>query len=246
MLPIYRQDKKKLDSRCEQGIFVGYDKYSPACTVYYPETGKVLKARLAKFISNGNTNSQTQTDCDLGDNTEIYGDTPPKMVNQGQGQPKDSKEFSVGDTAEAAPTQTDQGQRRFPSRQRKAPQYFKEYPCKAECNNDESENVDYFYIVAYDVRKTFREAMDSMKSKMWANAMKEEMDSLTENKTFTLTPLPRGKHAIAVGGRWVCTVKESPDGSETCKARYIAKACGQVEQIDYKETFSPTANMTSV
>lgn len=36
----YKQDKKKLDSRCEKGIFVGYDKYSPAYNVYYPETRK--------------------------------------------------------------------------------------------------------------------------------------------------------------------------------------------------------------
>lgn len=47
---VYQQDKKRLDSRCNKGIFVGYDKYSPAHNVYYPETGKVLKHRLVKFI----------------------------------------------------------------------------------------------------------------------------------------------------------------------------------------------------
>lgn len=60
--------------------------------------------------------------------------------------------------------------------------------------------------VTYDVPKTFREAMDSKKSKMWTDAMKEEMNSLTENDTFTLTTLPRGKQAV--GGRWVYAVKE--------------------------------------
>lgn len=72
------------------------------------------------------------------------------MVNQGQGEPKESKESSVEEIAEAGPTQTDstqrgQGERRYPTRQREAPEYLKEYQCKAECNNDESENVDYFY-----------------------------------------------------------------------------------------------------
>lgn len=79
---------------------------------------------------------------------------------------------------------------------------------------------------------------------MWADAMQEEINSLVENETFTLTPLPRGEQAV--GGRWVYAVKQSPDGSETYKARYVAKGYGQVEGIDYKETFSPTANMTSV
>ena len=243
---VYQQDKKKLDSRCKKGILVGYDKYSPAYNVYYPETGKVLKHRLVKFITKGSADSQTQTDCDMGEDIESYGDTPPKRVNQGQ--PKESKESNVEETAEAGPSQTDstqreEGEKRYPTRQRKAPEYLKEYQCKAECN-DESENVDYFYRVAYDVPKTLKEAMDSKKSKMWADAMKEEMNSLTENETFTLTPLPRGKQAV--GGRWVYAVKESPDGAETCKARYVAKGYSQVEGIDYKETFSPTANMTSV
>ena len=98
--------------------------------------------------------------------------------------------------------------------------------------------------MTYDVPKTFREAMDSKKSKMWTDVMKEEINSLTENDTFTLTPLPRGKQAV--GHRWVYAVKESPDGYETCKARYAAKGYGQVEGIHYKETFSSTANMTSV
>ena len=37
----YKQDKRKLHSRCDKGIFVGYDKNSPAYMVYYPEIRKV-------------------------------------------------------------------------------------------------------------------------------------------------------------------------------------------------------------
>lgn len=38
----YKQlEKGKLDPRCEEGIFVSYDKNSPAYLVYYPEKEKV-------------------------------------------------------------------------------------------------------------------------------------------------------------------------------------------------------------
>lgn len=81
---VYKQEKKKLDSRCKKGIFVGYDKYSPAYNVYYPETGKVQKHRLVKLITKGSADSQTQTDYNMGDNIESYGDTSPKIVNKGE------------------------------------------------------------------------------------------------------------------------------------------------------------------
>ena len=42
------------------------------------------------------------------------------------------------------------------------------------------------------------------------------------------------------------TVKENSDGLESYKARYVAKGFSQVEGIDYKETFAPTANITSI
>ena len=42
----YKQDKKKLDPRCTKGIFLGFDKESPAYLVYILETGKVMKYRV--------------------------------------------------------------------------------------------------------------------------------------------------------------------------------------------------------
>jgi len=74
--------------------------------------------------------------------------------------------------------------------------------------------------------------------------MKDEMMSLTENDTFTVTQLPEGR--TAVGGRWVYSVKLGSDTTETFKARYVAKGYNQVQGIDYHETFAPTARITSV
>ena len=57
----YKQDKGKLDSRCDQGHFLGYDKNSPAYLVYHPDTDKVQKHRLVKFVSKVTVEKQTQT-----------------------------------------------------------------------------------------------------------------------------------------------------------------------------------------
>ena len=63
--------------------------------------------------------------------------------------------------------------------------------------------------------------------------MKDELEALKVNDTFELTTLPEGK--TLVGGKWVYTVKENVNGSETLKARYVGKEYSQVHGIDYEE-----------
>lgn len=46
-----RQNKQILDSRGDGGIFVGYDKNTPAYLVYFPSSGKVQKHRLVKCVT---------------------------------------------------------------------------------------------------------------------------------------------------------------------------------------------------
>ena len=58
----YKQDKRKLDSRFEMGIFLGYDENSPVYMVYYPDNEKVQKHRLVEFVAKTNIDRQTQTD----------------------------------------------------------------------------------------------------------------------------------------------------------------------------------------
>ena len=45
----YVQNKKKLDPRSEKGIFIGYDRSSPAYLVYYPNSGETRKVRCVTF-----------------------------------------------------------------------------------------------------------------------------------------------------------------------------------------------------
>jgi len=43
----------------------------------------------------------------------------------------------------------------------------------------------------------------------WIQAMKEELEALEENKTWSVTKLPPGK--IAIGCRWVYKIKHKAD-----------------------------------
>jgi hypothetical protein len=56
----------------------------------------------------------------------------------------------------------------------------------------------------------------------WTKVIKEEMDALLKNGTWTLVPLLEGKKLV--GCRWVFSIKHRIDGSiERYKTRLVAK-----------------------
>jgi hypothetical protein len=58
---------------------------------------------------------------------------------------------------------------------------------------------------------SFTEAMRQEEANEWKIAMKDEMESLQKNNTWTLVDLPPGRKAIT--GRWVLKTKLNGDGS---------------------------------
>jgi hypothetical protein len=79
----------------------------------------------------------------------------------------------------------------------------------------------------------------------WQTAMAEELAALELNKTWTIEPLPAGKHPISC--RWLYKIKFRPDGSiDRYKARLVARGFTQQAGIDFIDTFSPVAKLTTV
>lgn len=246
-----KQNPKKLDSRSERGIFIGYDRRSPAYLVYFPELNNVKKVRCVRFMSNGITNG-IDTDVTSNENdvvivpndqsksadecTEIKS-TPETIV-------RDDGPHTITPNVDIQPVNdnvNEQDQNK--PRARFKPKHLDDYFVNDEVDDFLQYTVHYCYNVN-NVPKTYNEAITSESSEEWKHAMDVEMNALNENHTFEITTLPPGRNAV--GGRWVYTIKSGPDNQNQYKARFVAKGYSQIPNIDFGETFSPTARMTSI
>ena len=218
-------EKKKLDARSEEGVFLGHDRDSPAFIVYFPDQNKMRKVRCVRF-----TERFVQEE-----DSVLY---PHEVTEQNQNQDKVEMKSDVKSDIETG-TQTD-SECKYPTRERKAPKYLDDYVCSV---NDADITVDCCYRVSF-VPQCYKEAVKCDESQNWQKAMDSEMESLAENDTFVVTELPKGKNVI--GGKWVYATKSDADGNVKFKARYVARGFSQKESVDYGETFAPTARMTSI
>jgi hypothetical protein len=88
--------------------------------------------------------------------------------------------------------------------------------------------------------QTLRDAQLDDHADQWHTAMREEYDSLIENKTWSLvnnTKIPAGKRALR--GKWVFKIKRGAHGEIIrYKARWVVRGFEQKEGIDYHETYA--------
>ncbi|XP_070046496.1 uncharacterized protein [Nicotiana tomentosiformis] len=95
--------------------------------------------------------------------------------------------------------------------------------------------VRHMCLVATKESQTINEALSSPK---WLAFMQEEINSLHQNKAWTLVPKAPGMNIV--GSRWVLKTKLKANGSiDGYKARLVAKDYSPLEGVDFEETSSP-------
>jgi len=72
-----------------------------------------------------------------------------------------------------------------------------------------------------------------------------EMQALENSGTWELVPFPPVKKIV--GCRWANAVKVGPNGEfDRLKARLVAEGYTQIHGLDYYDTFSPVARITTI
>ena len=112
-------------------------------------------------------------------------------------------------------------------------------------NSIRNDNTIQNDLVNLNLSPTYQQAMKSEDADKWMKALKDEMNSLDENSTWTLVDLPAGRNVI--GCRWVLKIKTDEQGKlSRYKARLVAKGYSQIEGLDYDETFAPVVKHTTI
>nr|KYP76196.1 Retrovirus-related Pol polyprotein from transposon TNT 1-94 [Cajanus cajan] len=119
------------------------------------------------------------------------------------------------------------------------------YPLSSVVSYDKLSSKYQNFIANLSVTTEPKSYSQAVKSENWRKAMQEEIAALQRNNTWSLVDLPAGKTPI--GCKWVYKIKHKTDGSiDRYKARLVAKGYTQVEGLDFLDTFSPVARITTL
>ncbi|UYV64139.1 hypothetical protein LAZ67_2006688, partial [Cordylochernes scorpioides] len=244
-----RPNRSKFAPRGEEYKLIGYFSESKAYRLWKPGTRTIIKSRDVRFIEPELSKIRNEVvEIDVGSERVSFKEIPlveergstseidPKAEIESQSDLEVSE--VLNEPSESGVIISRRGSPRYirtgkPSRPRK------EYPT-ANLSTQEFSEVKYS-----PDPKDAEEALSGKDSYFWRKAMREEFDSLIENKTWELVDPPKGQNVI--GSKWVFRRKYSSDGSlERHKARLVAKGFSQQYGIDYEETFAPVVRQSTI
>ena len=258
---IYNPHEKKLDARTVSGFFIGYPEKSKGYRFYCPNhSTRIVESGNARFIENGQISGSSEprkvnvqeiqienpTQMDFpnvsssvvgplvvsrfNNMVEQQNNIPNPQNDHINDEPANNEQFTNDQVvSQEIALRRSQRQRR-PAISSDYVVYSLEHECELSIDKDPV---------------SFQKAMECDNSEKWFNAMKEEMQSMSDNQVWDLVELPEGSKQVSC--KWVFKTKRDSKGNiKRYKARLVAKGYTQKDGIDYKETFSPVSKKDSL
>lgn len=230
--------RNKMDKKAVKCIFTEYDSTRKGWRCCDPTTGKCYTSRNVVFdeaSSWQSSNNKLQHDSDA-----TKDELQSTQIQLRLGEPEDKAASSNHEEVLAqSPWQTcvhEQANERYCSED---VQTVLRRSSRARKSNPRYANIA---IVEAKEPETFEEAIQIPE---WKKAMAEEIAALQQNQTWELVPKPKDANPISC--KWVYKIKHNTNGSiERFKARLVARGFSQQYGLDYDETFSPVAKLTTV
>ena len=225
-----KDERRKLDSKTEKCIFLGYSDTRKGYRLYNTQKMKIVYSRDVVFNEMESMSwSEKESDghplvrIELVD-TDQETDNDQKVQNESTSDESSQDESNRDSNTESRVTE------RRSTRERRRPDYY---------------GVYVNLVSQVSEPNTVNEALKGTDSQKWIEAMKTEMQSLNDNHVWELVDAP--EKARIVNCKWIFKCKLKENGQvERYKARLVAQGFSQRPRIDYEETFSPVVRFESV
>ncbi|KAJ1525556.1 hypothetical protein ONE63_010361 [Megalurothrips usitatus] len=240
LVMIPKGERRKLDDKAEEMIFIGYCETSKCWRFTNPKCSakKVVKSRDDKILDHEVCQSRATTTEEPAiievvkiveePAEENLDDTIPE--NHGEGDTDAVPDpLNLSNLSDSSADQDLESVRRYPLKERKT-----------------TRRDDHVYYASYfsEDPQTVEEALSRPDAREWKRAMDEEMESLNRHGTWELVSRPDGRNVIS--SKWVFKLKTDASGTPVrYKARLVARGFNQQHGVDYFEVFSPTVSFSS-
>jgi len=256
----------KLDHRATVGIFLGFKPNTKGYMIFCLKNHSINVSRNVIFYekifpySTKNWDNVDPSEISL-PKSQIYHNILNDIVTETENCYTVNEDVNVDDRShdDEIISDTNSNNQRE-ARNRKPPSYLKDYHTfytSSNCSNRVRYPIESYVSyskISHRYRKTIA-AIDNnteptsyeeaIKDKRWRQAMNEEVQALQKNNTWTITSLPENK--VSIGCKWIYKTKYRADGVvDRYKVRLAAKGYTQMEGLDYLDTFSPVAKLTTV
>lgn len=232
---IPEQKRKKLDDKAEKLIYIRHDNHSKGYRLYDPNRQRMIISRNVKFLdiffyekSNEiRTDNETIQSFDPLDSLDPHHNHDTSSIENEQ-QFEEEQSFEEEQPLEEEPiirrtTRTTAG-----------------IPPERYGNPVVYTTIDFEH---FEPQK-FNEAINCPEKDMWIKAMNEELNSMEQNRTWSLVDLPSNRKSV--GCTWVFKIKHNEDGNLKYKARLVAQGFTQKFGIDFDEVFAPVARSSTL